>query len=732
MIFFKQIGLIFFVCILSLGILKAQPPSGINWSKNGNGYYTIESGEIAYTDLTTNKKWVIVTKKQITPVDAEKPLVVRNIILSGDEAKMLIYTNTKKVWRYDTRGDYWLLDLTTNELKQIGKGKPESSLMFAKFSPDNKKLAYVSAFNIYSEDINTGKIIALTSGGNRKKINGTFDWAYEEEFFCRDGFRWSPDSKQIAYWQMDAKITKDHLMINNTDSSYPFAIPVEYPIAGQKPSPFKIGVVSIANPKTKWMDIPTDTNLQTYLPRMEWAANSSKLIVQHLNRRQNQTAILLCDVNSTKVSSIYHEEDSAWIDIQALWDEKYSYGGWDWINNGNEFLWASEKDGWRHVYRIARDGGSEKRITNGKYDVMKISAIDEKNGWLYFEASPENATQKYLYKTKLDGTGTPLRVTPANQTGTNDYELSPNGIYAQHKFSNYYTPNVSEWVKLPGHISIDGDKVNKAVLIADKTKSNIEFFTVKTSEGVTMDAWIVKPNNFDPNKKYPVVFYVYTEPWGQTVKDEYGEGYNFLYRGDMSADGYFYISVDNRGTPVPKGREWRKSIYKKIGQVNIRDQALAAKEILKRPYLDSTRVAVWGWSGGGSATQNLMFQYPNIYQTGIAIAGVANQLTYDNLYQERYMGLPQEDKSGFLKGSPITYAKNLKGNLLLIHGTGDDNVHYSNMEMLVNELIKNGKQFQMMSYPNRTHSISEGAGTFTHLSQLYTDYLKRNCISGAK
>jgi dipeptidyl-peptidase-4 len=247
-----------------------------------------------------------------------------------------------------------------------------------------------------------------------------------------------------------------------------------------------------------------------------------------------------------------------------------------------------------------------------------------------------------------------------------------------------------------------------------------------------MDAWMVKPNNFDPNKKYPVVFYVYTEPWGQNVKDEYGVGYNFLYRGDMSADGYFYISIDNRGTPVPKGREWRKSVYKKIGQVNIRDQAMAAKEILKWKYIDSSRVAVWGWSGGGSATQNLMFQFPEIYQTGIAVAGVANQLTYDNLYQERYMGLPQEDKSGFIKGSPITYAKNLKGNLLLIHGTGDDNVHYSNMEMLVNELVKYGKQFQMMSYPNRTHSISEGAGTFNHLSQLYTDYLKRNCPGGAK
>ena len=711
----------------------AQPMQGIKWNKQGTGYFAVESGEIVYNDLNSIQKKTLVTKAQLTPVGTTKQLSVRNFFFSEDGKKLLIYTNSKKVWRYDTRGDYWVLDIATSRLKQLGKGKPESSLMFAKFSPNSLKVAYVSEYNIYSEDLSTGKIEQLSFGGSRKKINGTFDWAYEEEFFCRDGFRWSPDSKQIAYWQMDAKITQDHLMINNTDSIYPFAVPVEYPVAGQAPSPFKIGVVALNNPTiTKWMQIPTDPILQSYVPRMEWAANSTQLIVQHLNRKQNESEILLCDIATTKTNPIYHESDPAWIDILALWDEKYSYGGWDWIENGNAFLWASEKDGWRHLYRISKDGKSQTLITNGKYDVMQISAIDEKNGYLYFEASPDNATQKYLYRTKLDGTGTAMRVTPANQPGTHSYTLSPNAIFAKHSFSNYYTPNVTEWVKLNTHQPIDGDKVNKAIQVSDKSKINLEFFTITTSEGVTMDAWMSKPANFNPAKKYPVLFYVYTEPWGQNVKDEYGVGNDYLFRGDLAQEGYFYISIDNRGTPVPKGRAWRKSIYKNIGQVNIRDQALAAKEILKWPYIDSSRIAVWGWSGGGSATQNLLFQYPEIYKTGVAVAGVANQLTYDNLYQERYMGLPQEDKSGFIKGSPITHAKNLKGNLLLIHGTGDDNVHYSNMEMLVNELVKYGKQFQMMSYPNRTHSISEGPGTFNHLSQLYTDYIRKNCPGGAK
>jgi dipeptidyl-peptidase-4 len=267
---------------------------------------------------------------------------------------------------------------------------------------------------------------------------------------------------------------------------------------------------------------------------------------------------------------------------------------------------------------------------------------------------------------------------------------------------------------------------------ADPHSVPVEFFKITTADGVEMDAWRVMPAHFNPAKKYPVVFYVYTEPWGQNVIDQYNIGDNSLYEGDMSKDGYIYISIDNRGTPVPKGRDWRKSIYRNIGVVNIRDQAMAAREILKWHYVDTSRIAVWGWSGGGSATLNLMFQYPEIYKTGIAIAAVGNQLTYDNIYQERYMGLPQENREDFIKGSPITYAKNLRGNLLYIHGTGDDNVHYNNSEMLVNELVRNKKLFQLMAYPNRSHGIYEGEGTSEHLSLLYTQFLKKHCEPGPR
>jgi dipeptidyl-peptidase-4 len=355
--------------------------------------------------------------------------------------------------------------------------------------------------------------------------------------------------------------------------------------------------------------------------------------------------------------------------------------------------------------------------------------IDEALGYAYFIASPDNATQKYLYKIKLSG-GKAERVSPADEPGTHGYDISPNGKVALHNFSNSYTRPQSEVISLPEHKHIGG-----TVITVDKdAKNKPEFFKIKTVDGIEMDGWMVKPTNFDANKKYPVLFTVYGEPAGQTVTDTWGTGRNRLYDGSMADDGYIYMSVEGRGAPAPKGAAWRKAIYKNIGIINIRDQAMAAKEIIKWPFVDSTRIAVHGWSGGGSSTLNLMFQYGDIYKTGIAVAAVGYQLTYDNIYQERYMGVPTDDagRAVFIKGSPVTYAKNLKGNLLYIHGTGDDNVHYKNAELLIDELVKYNRQFQLMSYPNRTHSISEGEGTTQHLRTLFTQYLKAKCPPGGR
>jgi dipeptidyl-peptidase 4 len=703
----------------------------IKWDKKGDTFYSVVKNEIFRHSLPNTVGEKLISTAQLSP-KGQAPLSITDFAFSADGQKVLVYTNTKGVWRLQTQGDYWVYELATGKLTQVGEELPESSLRFAKFAPDASKVAFVSEFNLYVQDLTSGQITSLTTDGTRKLINGTFDWAYEEEFGCRDGFQWSPDGKRISFWQIDANKIRDYYMINTTDSIYSQIIPVEYPKVGESPSPARIGVIELANKKLTWLNIPGDPQ-QHYLPRMEW--NSPELLlVQQLNRKQNHSKILGVNVTTNVANLIFEEQDETWIDVLSSWENTYGLTyrhEFKWINAGKEFLWFSEKDGWRHLYRIDLSG-KVTPVTHGNYDVINLLHFNEKENSLYFHASPDNATQKYLYKAKLDGKGTAERVTPADLPGTHSYVISPSGKYGMHQFSNSYTRPASEWISLPKHQPLDPSQSIASKLPANQGAKTVEFFKINTADGTEIDGWMVKPKNFDPTKKYPVLFMVYTEPWGANVKDTYGVGRNRNYEGDMAADGYIYISIDNRGTPAPKGRAWRKSIYRKIGRLNISDQAEAAKQISNWPFVDATRMAVWGHSGGGSATLNLLFQYPGLFQTGISLAAVANQLTYDNIYQERYMGLPQENLEDFVAGSPITHAKNLQGNLLYIHGTGDDNVHYANAEMLINELIKHGKLFQFMPYPNRSHGIGEGEGTTAHLRMVYTNFLKTYCPPGGR
>ena len=722
-----NLAILFSLLIIYAVTMQAQ--SKTQWSSDGKGIFSLSKNALVKTNVLTGDVDTIIGAMALNKADLFKKM--DNYSWNEKTRQLLVFANTARVWRYNTKGDYWVYDDLSKKWHQLGKSRPAQTLMFTKLSPDGKKAAYVSEQNIYLEDLKTGAIKALTTDGNRRMINGTFDWVYEEEFACRDGFRWSPDGKKIAFWQVNAAGTKDFMMMDNTAGIYSKPIPVEYPKVGEAPSAVRIGVIDLASGKKTWMDIPGDQR-QHYIPRMEWAGKD-EVIVQQLNRKQNESMLFLANAATGKAFSIHAEKDAAWIDILPSIDDDYSYGGWDWLDEGKSFLWVSEQDGWRHLYRMSRNGKESLLLTKGNFDVIEIAAVKEKEGYVYFYASPDNATQKYLFRTKLDGSAQPERITPKTQPGTHQYDISPVADFAYHSFSNHKVQYVTEAISLNTHLDNNGKSlVQDAVNKVSNLTSPLEFFKVKTDEGVEMDGWMVKPENFDPSKKYPVVFFVYSEPAGANVIDRFGVGRNRLYAGDMRKDGYVYVTIDNRGTPVPKGREWRKSIYRKIGIVNIDDQAKAAKEVFKMGFIDTSRVAVWGWSGGGSATLNLMFRYPEIYKTGISIAAVAFQLTYDNIYQERYMGLPQENREDFVKGSPITHAKNLRGNLLYIHGTGDDNVHYQNAELLQNELIKYNKQFQFMSYPNRSHSISEGEGTTKHLSTLYTNYLKQYCPPGGR
>ncbi len=724
--------------IFNSGEFRQEYFGRYQWLGNGEYYTLLEKSDsvkggmdlLKYNTATGDKK-VLVDAASLIPDGTDKPLRISSYSWSEDLSKLLIFTNTRRVWRANTRGDYWVYDLTTSKLMQLGASLPESSLMFAKFTSDGKNVAYVSEHNLYMQNLETGNIKQLTFDGSETIINGTFDWVYEEELSCRDGFRWSNDSKYIAFWQLDASDIRDFLMINNTDSIYSYTIPVQYPKVGYPPSSAKVGFVNVETGNIIWIPIPGDP-VQHYLPRMQWIGKSHNLLIQQLNRKQNEDKLWLYNIDSREPKNFYTETDSAWVDVDYP-DVAASHWGMSdvpFLNNETEFIWTSEKDGWRHLYKksIAKD--EDVLLTPGDYDIATFYGVDEKKGYVYISASPDNSTQRYLYRVNLNGSGKLMRLTSAEKPGLNLYDLSPGMQFAIESSSNLKTPRTVDLIALPKYKTVRNLVKNEAFKEKMKTLhlGAAEFFKVKTEDGIEMDGYMIKPPDFDPSKKYPVLFNLYGEPWSQTAVDSWGSLYDYM----LAEDGYIVMTMDNRGTPCLKGREWRKSIYKKIGVINSHDQAMATKEILKWNFIDPDRIAVWGWSGGGSMTLNLMFRYPEIYKTGMAVAAVSNQLYYDNVYTERYMGLPDENMDDYIQGSPITFAKNLEGNLLVVHGSADDNVHYQNMEALVIELVKYNKKFQMMEYPNCSHGIYEIEGATFHLFNLLTDYLMDHCPAGGK
>ena len=729
------------------GEFNERPAPPPRWFDDGQSYITMEASAdkkardvVKYDTATGKNREVLITAAQLTPPGG-KPLQIAGLSWSKDNQRVLIFTNTKRVWRTNERGDYWFLDRTSGKLSKIGGDAPESSLMYAKFNPDATKVAYVRQNNIYVEDLATGAITQLTKDGNDLVINGGSDWVNEEELDLHDCFLWSPDGKRIAFWQFDMHgvgdfaleyyLGKERDIVTDIPypqtGPYPVIMNVPYPLAGTTNSAVRAGVVNVdGNGGTQWMKLPGDPR-QNYIARMQWA-DASTLLIQQLDRLQQNDNYLLADARTGAVRTMWRDHDDAFITI--------GFGGLPEarpVHDGKQFLVVSEKDGWMHVWAIDRQG-HETLVTRGAMDTAGIEGVDEKGGWLYFIASPENATQRYLYRAPLDGRSDPVRVTPTTYTGVNSYNISPDGKYAFHVFSAFDDPGLREVVSLPDHklVRAISDSTEYKKKIAQFLNPPVEYFKADAGDGVTVDGWMIKPPNFDPAKKYPVLVNIYGEPAGQTVLDRWG-GNGTLFHRYIASLGYLVVSFDNAGTPAPRGRAWRKSVYGAVGVLSSKQQAAALRSLGKmRPYVDLDRVAVWGWSGGGTNTLNLMFRSPDLYKVGMAVAPVPDQRLYDSIYQERYMGLPQQNADGYKQGSAINFSEGLKGHLLIVHGSGDDNVHYQGTELLVNRLIELEKPFDFMTYPDRTHGIYEGPGTTVHLYHLLTRYLTEHLPAGGR
>jgi dipeptidyl-peptidase-4 len=603
--------------------------------------------------------------------------------------------------------------------------------MFAKFSPDNSKVGYVRGNNVYVEDLASGKITQLTQDGSDTVINGTSDWVNEEEFDIRDGFAWSPDSKAIAFWQFNIAGLQKYTLIYDlgaprgeivtgipypSTGPYPQTLEYPYPEAGTQNSAVRVGVASATGGQVVWMQTAGDPH-NNYIPEMGWA-DSGHVLIQHMNRLQNRNEFLLADAATGASRTVFvdEDEDKAWVEVNR---------DVAWINQGREFLVVSERDGWRHLFRVARETGKAQLVTRGDFDVVSLDRISPDEKWAYFIASPENATQRYLYRARLDGTNAPERLTP-NVPGTHSYTISPNAEWAFHTFTSFEVPPAFDVVHLPDHKVMRKTVDNAAITERVKPLSSgpAEFVKVDAGSGLTVDAWLMKPPDFDPAKKYALIVYTYSEPAGQTVADRWPS----MFDRALTSAGYLVASFDNQGTPAPRGREWRKIVYGNVGPLSSQQQATALQSLEKtHSFIDAKRVGVWGWSGGGTETLNLMFRYPEVYSVGVSVASVPDQRLYDTIYQERYLGLPQDTPKAYEQSSAINFASGLRGDLLVIHGSGDDNVHFQGFELLVNKLISLGKQFDMRVYPGRTHSISEGKGTtqdvYTNILGYFEDHL---------
>ncbi len=728
------------------GDYSPKTPAPFQWLGGGDRYTLLEpvaapgkgSDLVAY-DTLSGARSVLVPAALLKPANAPDPLKIQSYTWSPDRSQLLLFTDTQRVWRRNTRGNYWVLTLASHQLTKLGgPAAAPSSLLFAKFSPDGRSVAYVRENNLYAEDLATHTVRALTTDGSYERINGTSDWVNEEELDIRDAFRWSPDSQSIAFWQFDQTGVQDWTLIDDTSAPTPQIRRYRYPQAGTTNAAVRIGVLSVANPShVTFLKLPGDPR-QNYVPRMDWVPNRNQIAVETLNRLQNEDRIFLADPSTGELKLLIEDTDKAYVDTIGFHAQGVDTD-FTWVDPQSHpdaetsLLWFSERDGWRHAYMVPLETGKPRLITNFKADIIAPITVDEKSRVFFFTASPDDPIHSYLYRAPLDGSRAPERLTASSQVGTHTFRHpAPNGQFAVESSSTATTAPTYSLVQLGDAKPLRILATNAALTEKlEQLGTTTEFSETPIGDGITLSTMLIKPPHFDPSKKYPVLTYVYGEPAAQTVRDAFSFEGSFF--DAVAREGYMILSFDNQGTPAPRGHDWRHTGYGSLGVVSTKQQAAAIRSFAaSHSFVDTSRMAIWGWSGGGTNTLNMMFREPGLYTTGISVAPVADQARYDTIYQERYMGLPSANIKGYHDGSAMNFSNGLAGNLLIVHGSGDDNVHFAPTEALVNRLIAEGKAFDFMVYPGRSHGIYEGEGTSRHVYTLIARYLEDHVPAGPR
>ncbi|MDE2794167.1 MAG: DPP IV N-terminal domain-containing protein [Gemmatimonadota bacterium] len=674
------------------------------WLPDGSAYTTLESRpgtsqrELIQYDAATGNRTVLASLPHLTPPGASDPLTITGYQFSPDATWALLRTD---------RNGFWKFEPATSTLVKVVAGGSNT------ISPDGRRILFARDGNLHVHDLPAGQTTQLTFNTAESISNGRAVW--------------SPDGNRVAFVESDASGIRMRSMLVPTDPSYPELRQVRFARVGETITKLRVGVVDADGREVRWISIPSPTE-GFYLGQVGWAGNSEELLVEQFSRFRDERAFYIADVTTGEVTRIYHESDPAWVIASYRLN-----AGLEWIRGGDSFLLLTEKGGWRHSYVYSREGREERLLTPGASDVMERGPVDEGAGWFYFFASPDNATQRYLYRVGLDGAEAPERVTPEARPGTHFYDFSPDLRWAFHTYSTFDTPPVTSLISLSDHRVVrvleDNDEVRRR---AEATISHpTEFLELDIGDGVVMDAWMIKPRDFDPSRRYPVFIYVYGEPHAQTVLDRWSTRNN--YHRAIADLGYLVVSIENRGTPAPKGAEWRRAPFPTIGVQSTEEHAAGVREMGRMlPYVDLSRVGIWGWSGGGSNTLNSLFRRPDVYHVGIAVVPKPQPHLYNAWFQEIYMETLETNPEGYRVSAPINYAEGLEGDLLIIHGTGETNTHLEIVEGLVDRLVELGKTFDYMTYPNRNHGLSEGEGTAVHLRMLMVRYLMEHLAAGAR
>lgn len=693
---------------------KSKTVSGVQWLPDGKAFVFARHDDKGFLevwrhDVASGKDAAVLKTQSLTH---QGEAVKITAYATTQEVDVLLLTGKRKqIWRHSFSAPYYLYNVRDQSLKPLAKG--DSGLQNVALSPDGKTVGFAKESNLYVADVASGKTTQLTHDGSFNILNGLFDWVYEEEFGRADAFRWSPDGTHIAYWFFDQTRVKTMTLLDEIPRySEPFSL--KYPKVGEQNAIVKIAVVDISSGKTTWMDIGQETDI--YIPRIEWTNRKGKLAIQRLNRAQNHLELLLADSQTGKTHKILDDRsDTGWIQVS----DDFLF-----LSQSERFLWTSEKDGYRHIYLNDYDGKELAQLTDGDWEVHSIIGVNEETGYVVFNARYDGATERGLFRVKL--------------TGGEVERISAKGGFHTGTFSpgQAHYVGTSSAANRPAQVSLhkgDGTRVrvleaNPIPALDEYAMVYPEFGSFKTEDGTVLNTWMMKPANFDASKKYPVLIFGYGGPGSQMVNNQWPGLHRsvqrVLWHQYLTEQGYIIFCLDNRGTGG-RGAAFKHLAYKDLSKWAVHDHIQGAKYLQGLDYVDDDRIGFWGWSGGGYLSLMLMLRGSDVFKTGIAVAPVGDFRNYDTIWTERYMGLLSDNKKGYDAADVLSYVANLKGSLMIIHGTGDDNVHPGNAWQVINGLIAENKQFDMMMYPNRNHRIS-GGNTSRHLHTLMANYIIEN------